>query len=233
MIRNQLIVQFKNKRMKERLWAARNPTLQEAIEIAKVVEEAELCMKEMQQIENKQTTEGVNFINKKEVQAKTFKDAKVREKCEVDRTKKRVNSMHADDYKGCYASDKDYRKCRKRGHSAIMCKEMMQNKVTCVDEQELMPENVLCIQSKNEVKITGPKAIFTLNEKEIELMVDPGSRLPVSRGDEDQLDQEVVCVVNGVKDALEGNFEVITQEEWKAAVRKNWLSVFVMLGVRW
>ncbi|KAJ1151960.1 hypothetical protein NDU88_004739 [Pleurodeles waltl] len=37
----------------------------------------------------------------------------------------------------------------------------------------------------------------------------------------DQLDQEMVCVADGVEYALEGDFKAITQEEWDAAVRED------------
>ncbi|XP_069061966.1 myb-related transcription factor, partner of profilin-like [Pleurodeles waltl] len=48
LIRDQLIVQCRSKKMQERLWAAKDPKLKDAIEIAKVVEESEFCMKQME-----------------------------------------------------------------------------------------------------------------------------------------------------------------------------------------
>ena len=48
LIRDQLIVQCGNKKIQERLWAAKNPTLKEAINIAKAIEQSEMCMKELQ-----------------------------------------------------------------------------------------------------------------------------------------------------------------------------------------
>ncbi|KAJ1130693.1 hypothetical protein NDU88_009043 [Pleurodeles waltl] len=47
MIRDQLMVQCKSRKIQERLWAAKNPSLRDAVDMAKVVEELELCMKEM------------------------------------------------------------------------------------------------------------------------------------------------------------------------------------------
>ncbi|XP_078537652.1 uncharacterized protein LOC144823205 [Lissotriton helveticus] len=47
MVRDQLIVQCNNKKIQERLWAAKNPSLKNAIDLAKVVEQSELCMKEL------------------------------------------------------------------------------------------------------------------------------------------------------------------------------------------
>ncbi|KAJ1209885.1 hypothetical protein NDU88_005257 [Pleurodeles waltl] len=46
-IRDQLMVQCKRRKIQERLWAVKNPSLKDAIKMAKVVEESELCMKEM------------------------------------------------------------------------------------------------------------------------------------------------------------------------------------------
>ncbi|KAJ1129808.1 hypothetical protein NDU88_008173 [Pleurodeles waltl] len=46
-IRNQLIVQCRSKKTQERLWAAKNPSLKDAITIAKIVEESEICMQEI------------------------------------------------------------------------------------------------------------------------------------------------------------------------------------------
>lgn len=48
LIRDQLIVQCKNKKIQERLWAAKNPKLKIAIDLAKVVEQSEGCMKELE-----------------------------------------------------------------------------------------------------------------------------------------------------------------------------------------
>ncbi|KAJ1126725.1 hypothetical protein NDU88_005131 [Pleurodeles waltl] len=47
LIRDQLIVQCKDKKIQERLWAVKDPTLTEAIGMAKVIEESQLCMKEL------------------------------------------------------------------------------------------------------------------------------------------------------------------------------------------
>ncbi|KAJ1172024.1 hypothetical protein NDU88_003880 [Pleurodeles waltl] len=46
LICDQLIVQCREKKIQERLWAAKDPSLMEAIGMAKVIEESQRCMKE-------------------------------------------------------------------------------------------------------------------------------------------------------------------------------------------
>ncbi|KAJ1180000.1 hypothetical protein NDU88_005228 [Pleurodeles waltl] len=48
LIRDQLIVQCRDRKIQERLWAAKNPTLQEAVDLAKVIEESQRCIKELE-----------------------------------------------------------------------------------------------------------------------------------------------------------------------------------------
>ncbi|KAJ1088279.1 hypothetical protein NDU88_001437 [Pleurodeles waltl] len=52
---------------------------------------------------------------------------------------------------------------------------MSRSKVASGDELESVSDRVLCIESKGSVGIDRPKAVFKVNVKEIELMVDPGS----------------------------------------------------------
>ncbi|KAJ1156652.1 hypothetical protein NDU88_009370 [Pleurodeles waltl] len=47
LICDQLIVQCKEKKIQERLWTAKDPTLLEAIEMAKVIEESQRCVREL------------------------------------------------------------------------------------------------------------------------------------------------------------------------------------------
>ncbi|KAJ1161474.1 hypothetical protein NDU88_001959 [Pleurodeles waltl] len=51
LIRDQLIVQCRDKKIQERLWAAKNPTLQEVIDLAKVMDESKRCIKELERKE--------------------------------------------------------------------------------------------------------------------------------------------------------------------------------------
>ncbi|KAJ1183281.1 hypothetical protein NDU88_000106 [Pleurodeles waltl] len=60
LIRDQLIVQCRDKKIQERLWAAKDPTLQEAIDLAKVIEESRRCIKE---IERKEKTGEVMVLS--------------------------------------------------------------------------------------------------------------------------------------------------------------------------
>ncbi|KAJ1162962.1 hypothetical protein NDU88_003426 [Pleurodeles waltl] len=56
----------RNNRMQERLWASRNLTSQEATDLAEVVEEADLCSKGMQQLEQRHSSDNeVNMMSKK------------------------------------------------------------------------------------------------------------------------------------------------------------------------
>ncbi|KAJ1131236.1 hypothetical protein NDU88_009575 [Pleurodeles waltl] len=48
LIRDQLIVQCRDRKIQERLWAAKDSTLQEVIEIAKVIKESQRCIKELE-----------------------------------------------------------------------------------------------------------------------------------------------------------------------------------------
>ncbi|KAJ1099323.1 hypothetical protein NDU88_004425 [Pleurodeles waltl] len=47
LIRDQLIMQCREKKIQERLWVAKDPSLMEAIGMAKVIEESQRCMKEL------------------------------------------------------------------------------------------------------------------------------------------------------------------------------------------
>ncbi|KAJ1162317.1 hypothetical protein NDU88_002785 [Pleurodeles waltl] len=51
LIRDQLIVQCCDKKIQERLWAPKNPKLQEATDLAKVMEESRRCIKELERKE--------------------------------------------------------------------------------------------------------------------------------------------------------------------------------------
>lgn len=48
LIRDHLMVHCYNRKVQERLWAAKNPPLKTAIDLAKVVEQSEVCIKELQ-----------------------------------------------------------------------------------------------------------------------------------------------------------------------------------------
>ena len=47
LIRDQLIVQCKDKKIQARLWAAKNLSLKEATDMAKVIEQSQTCMIEL------------------------------------------------------------------------------------------------------------------------------------------------------------------------------------------
>ncbi|KAJ1136601.1 hypothetical protein NDU88_003016 [Pleurodeles waltl] len=47
LIRDQLIVQRRERKIQERPWAAKDPSLMKAIGMAKIIEESQRCMKEL------------------------------------------------------------------------------------------------------------------------------------------------------------------------------------------
>ena len=194
MIRDQLIVQCYNRKIQERLWAAKNPTLKEAVALAKVIEQSEYCMNEIQKKEftDKSTCEvgsesDVNMIkgankNKKwfPVRNNSQNTSKMCMRC--------GSNQHSSDFNGCYAWNKECLKCGRKGHYARVCRSRNKAAVTTVCQSVYgkkvgeAEEHILCVGgmkndkcSTNENCPPRPLANFTVNSRMVTLMVDSGS----------------------------------------------------------
>ena len=89
---------------------------------------------------------------------------------------------HNSDAKNCFALGKNCRRCGMRDHFARFCRENRKNKVNVVQDEEEEYERVLCVNevgqntAETEVKrMIRPKALFTIRDKQVHLMVDSGS----------------------------------------------------------
>ncbi|KAJ1155019.1 hypothetical protein NDU88_007755 [Pleurodeles waltl] len=187
LIRDQLIVQCRSKKTQERLWAAKNRSLKDAITIAKIVEESKICMREI----NKKgggspgSEEEVTVVMKKSNSSKHCGAASSKQgiRC-PPLTKSKLcarcgSSAHTSDAKWCFAVVKESRKCGCKGHFARMCKDVFNSRVAVADlaEENGVSDHILVVQAP--VSERGmenrPKGMFTIADKKVELMVDWGS----------------------------------------------------------
>ncbi|KAJ1101246.1 hypothetical protein NDU88_006318 [Pleurodeles waltl] len=130
LICDQLIVQCKEKKIQERLWAAKDPTLMEAIGMAKVIEESQRCMRELNR---RDKTSDVSLVNA-DCQSGNESEVSV-----IRRKEKRKHVLpaprnkgdcarcgstyHDSDSKKCFAGNKICRRCGRKGHFARVCRE--------------------------------------------------------------------------------------------------------------
>ncbi|KAJ1217197.1 hypothetical protein NDU88_004792 [Pleurodeles waltl] len=125
LIRDQMIVQCKEKKIQERLWVAKDPTLMEAIEMAKVIEEPQRCMRELNKRDKmsdasivsadvQSSNEGeVSVVRRKEKREHRLPASKNKGDCA------RCGSIYHDsDSKKCFASNKICRRCEPQSHFA-------------------------------------------------------------------------------------------------------------------
>ncbi|KAJ1172515.1 hypothetical protein NDU88_004361 [Pleurodeles waltl] len=124
LIRDQLIVQCCDKKILERLWAAKDPTLQESIDLAKVMEESRRCIKEL---ETKEKTVDVMALSSDSTESQQ-ETGNVPKKVGYTRSKGKESyrcgsTFHLEDSKKCFAANKECRKCGHRGNYDQVCRE--------------------------------------------------------------------------------------------------------------
>ena len=197
LIRDQLIVHCKCKKTQERLWAAKNPTLKEAIDIAKVIEQSQSCMKIMEHKDLQQVSsvtpqaqpDEVEVVNRSIVRRskKPFTNAPTNN----TRTCFRCGSRsHDAQSRSCPATDKTCWKCSRRGHFGAVCKNPGKPRVASVNEDGFDVDNsyrdrVLCVYDVCGVgnRLSRPMAEFDVDNQKVSLMLDSGSMftiIPVS-----------------------------------------------------
>ena len=187
LIRDQLIVQCRDKKVQERLWAAKNPSLKDAINMAKVIEQSQLCMRELNK-RDEISTATVQHSNTGEddVNVASKSTAKtVRKKNFPFRRCFRCGSpTHSADNKTCPAIDTFCHKCGHKGHFITVCRNSTRYNVAAVssDLQTMTnptythsQDHVLCIGSSDNMHRPRPTATFHIHDKPVELMVDSGS----------------------------------------------------------
>lgn len=181
LIRDQLIVHCRSKKAQERLWAAKNPTLKDAISIAKVVEESERCMLAMSKKDG--AMDEVATVGKKDFAIKITAEKSNPRLLRGAKSRgcfRCGSSFHAGVSKWCFVSKQDCRKCVRRGHYARTCKASDRSRVAVAEDSSTDwdgEERVLMVlpNSGEEGKRRQPKAFFGILGKPVELMVDCGS----------------------------------------------------------
>ncbi len=173
MIHFQLIEKTHCKEIQDKLLLHPELTLDEAITMARQVEEALAQSKTLQSSD----TSAVQFVNKV-----TPVNNDTRPTQATQATQKAIcfrcgSEGHKANYMGCKARDKECRKCRKVGHFANVCRS--ESNATTVKQVE--PENdntdnqVYVLTSKCQPYHTGFYCEIEINDKTCRMLVDTGS----------------------------------------------------------
>ncbi|KAJ1164870.1 hypothetical protein NDU88_005303 [Pleurodeles waltl] len=191
LIRDQLIVQCRDKKIQERLWAAKDPTLQEEIDLAKVLEESRCCIKEL---ERKEKTVDVMALSNNSTRSQS-ETGTAPKKGGFIRSKGREcfqcgSTSHLGDSKKCFAANKECRKCCHRGHYACVCRESnrcakeSKSSINIVEEccESSCEDRILVVENDVTMYVNGgdrrcsrPSALFFVGEVQVNLMVDSAS----------------------------------------------------------
>ncbi|KAJ1135425.1 hypothetical protein NDU88_001865 [Pleurodeles waltl] len=180
LIRDQLIVQCKDRKIQKRLWATKDSTLMEAIGMAKVIEELQLCMKEL----NRKGKKAYECLSRNKGDQGSRLQRNQRDCARCDST------FHGSDSVKCFAGNKICRRCGRKGHYARVCKEPGNgNKYSRVgvvaDTDSEYYDRVLVVHNDTNFlrrsnqgprdRMFRPSAVFNVCGKRVELMVDSGS----------------------------------------------------------
>ncbi|KAJ1128024.1 hypothetical protein NDU88_006416 [Pleurodeles waltl] len=159
----------------------------DAITIAKIVEDLEICMREIDK-------KGGGSPESEEEVAVVMKKSNSSKHCGATSSKQGIrssllskskfcarcgSSAHTSNAKWCFAVNKECRKCGRKGHFAWMCKDVFNSRVAVVDlaEESSVSDRILVVQSpvSERGRENRPKGIFTIADKKMELMVVLGS----------------------------------------------------------
>ena len=202
LIRDQLIVQCKDRKIQECLWAAKNPNLKEAIDMAKVIEQSQMCMRELNKQDSANNTATVRLSNSpsRDVDSVNRLPNKAGQKKIPPPSLRKCfrcgDPSHNADNRSCPAVDKNCHKCGRRGHFMSVCRSTAKTRIASVSNDWETPnmyngnsvdqtvnefrERILWVEvattNMSDMRYRPrPTATFNVNDKLVDLMVDSGS----------------------------------------------------------
>ncbi|KAJ1209047.1 hypothetical protein NDU88_004426 [Pleurodeles waltl] len=192
-IRDQIIVHVRSRRIEEQLWVMGDPKLQDVINTAKALEQSEKWMKSLQGTEKNKLSDmdivgaiGAGGSTNDTFTKKTTWSRKDDKNVKMNRLMcyRCGSSNHLANFPQCRAVGKECRKCKRVGHFIKLCREVKKadddskNRIACVCEERErgVVLSIMNDSGNNEGHVVKqPKCKVLVEGRDLELMADSGS----------------------------------------------------------